>query len=355
MVTGKAEVTYDVAFRVDGNSQIGMGHTMRCISIADQLRTRGLSIVFITSSHDTDGLLGEYGYDHIALENSYLDKNGELDRLISILEELQVKLVLVDSYETDTTYLQPLHNQFSVATFGKHTQYTASFDLLIDYNIQYDAAEYAKLQNNDRQLLLGAQYTPLRSQFVGITPSPLQDVVKNVLITTGGSDKYKITDALLENLSDDEFKDICFHVILGHLFDTNSLQDRYADHANIKLYSNVHDMAALYQQMDLAICAGGTTLYELLAVGVPAVVFSFSDNQNKGLYMRRYITHCGDIRHGNSVDVSPIIAAIREILPLQNRMEAREKGSGLIDGNGAIRIADHIETLVKEGKIDETV
>ncbi len=350
MVTEKTTVTYDVAFRVDGNSRIGMGHTMRCISVADQLKARDVSVIFVTSDRETDGLLSEYGYDRVVLENDYRAKAGETADLLLLLDTLQVKLVFVDSYETDTAYLQPLHERYAVATFGKHTQYANGFDLLIDYNIQYDEAAYKKLQKDGCELLLGAQYTPLRSQFVGAEPAPLRSTVKDVLITTGGSDKYRITDALLAVLSGEQYKDIRFHVIVGHLFGADALKDRHTDRENMILHRNVHDMAALCREMDMAVCAGGTTLYELLAVGVPAVVFSFSDNQNNGLYMSRYVTHCGDIRRGDGVDISAVIDAIDGMLPLQRRIDARGRGSGLIDGNGACRIADRIAALLEGRK-----
>ena len=69
--------------------------------------------------------------------------------------------------------------------------------------------------------------------------------------------------------------------------------------SRIVLHEQVSDMAALMSTCDLAFSAGGTTLYELCAVGVPSVSFSMADNQLPGVKAfddANLIPWAGDIR-----------------------------------------------------------
>ncbi|NLV76359.1 MAG: UDP-2,4-diacetamido-2,4,6-trideoxy-beta-L-altropyranose hydrolase, partial [Tissierellia bacterium] len=50
---------------------------------------------------------------------------------------------------------------------------------------------------------------------------------------------------------------------------------------NVKFYMNVKNMKNLMINNDLAISAGGNTLYELCACGIPTIAIIIADNQLK--------------------------------------------------------------------------
>ena len=118
-------------------------------------------------------------------------------------------------------------------------------------------------------------------------------------------------------------------------------------------------MASLMASCDMAVSAGGTTLSELCAVGVPTISYLMADNQRTAVdrFAAEEIIPCaGDIRlslaqnTGDQTDTSQISsdAVLSNILRFMTHMsenvEVRQKSSqqmrAFLDGCGAGRIAD---------------
>ncbi len=100
------------------------------------------------------------------------------------------------------------------------------------------------------------------------------------------------------------------------------------------------------READLAISAGGTTLYELCACGTPSISYSVADNQfgNVRAFDREGLISCaGDIRSGTVPEMlGKLIAAFD-----RNERSARsERMRHVVDGRGADRIA---EALIRLG------
>lgn len=70
-------------------------------------------------------------------------------------------------------------------------------------------------------------------------------------------------------------------------------------HSSIHIHTNVTEVATLMASCDLAVSAGGTTLCELCAVGVPSISYLMAENQRTAVetYAKRNLIPCaGDIR-----------------------------------------------------------
>ena len=114
---------------------------------------------------------------------------------------------------------------------------------------------------------------------------------------------------------------------------------------------NVSDMASLMRNTDIAVTAGGTTLLELCAFGVPAVVFAMADNQMrqvKGLAAQGAILYAGSVgdatRDYVTQETEAVVKNIAEQMKrLLDDAALRQAFSNrmrtLVDGKGAERIA----------------
>ena len=109
-------------------------------------------------------------------------------------------------------------------------------------------------------------------------------------------------------------------------------------------------MASLMSAMDLSISAAGTMLYELCAMGIPAISYTIADNQipaATAFDQVQAIPYIGDIR--TTPDLCSHLAD--QLFVLLADPAARKKQSALmhslVDGNGAKRIASEILTLCK--------
>lgn len=279
-----------IYFRTDGNSQIATGHLMRCLSIAQACQVLSLPVCFLASDEDSASLLKQFdpaGTFPVRILSSavYNDMEKELPELLSLLSEAP-SLLFVDSYFVTEPYLQAVSGICPVAYLDDLQLFDYPVDLVINYDIIPEdmLPSYQAAYKRAGQTLLGASYTPLRRQFQMEVPA-VRPSVKDILITTGGSDPYHFCLNLLscfqERLSALIAEpDFHLHVLIGSLNEDKRLLKELAEELPfLKLHENVTDMAALMASCDLAISAAGTTLYELCAVGIPAVSYSFADNQ----------------------------------------------------------------------------
>ena len=329
--------------RCDANREIGMGHIMRCLSVADALEQLGEQVCFVLADTSAEGLLKGRGKTYFVLQSDYQNMEAELPVFLPRLQDEKPALLLIDSYRVTPTYLALLKRYVRTAYIDDQYLFPYPVDILINYNIYGDMLPYDKIK--DTQLLLGTTYAPLRTEFTNVTYQ-IKDKVENVLLTTGGSDKYNLAGLILESaMKVEALAHVQFHVVSGafnpHILYLERLKK---ENPNICIHKNVTHMADLMKQCDVAITAGGSTMYELCAVGVPILCFSFVDNQEqivRTFVDKGVVPFGGDyLQQGDQLPGE----MISQLMLLMGDKKAREVCSRrekvLVDGKGAMRIAE---------------
>lgn len=375
-----------VVIRADANSKIGMGHVMRCLSVADALLKRGEEVLFVTADDTPVPLLTKKGVPYRVLHTDYADMEAELPELWEVLRELpqgaespdatlaqKNTSILVDSYYVTEKYLAALKKRITTIYMDDIYAFSYPVDMLINYNIYGEEMGYEKdAAFADTKLLLGTEYVPLREEFsagAGYAQSrkelsaetenvtPAEDRLHQtaeqgrtadggILITTGGSDSFNLAGQLLmEAMKYDALKEKEYHVVSGSLNPhIGELQALAQKHENIHIHCNVTNMAELMAESEVALSAGGSTLYELCAVGVPVIAFSFAENQERLVqtFVKRGIAqYGGNYRTDGNKMIQNTIAGLETLLEDKNlRSEYRKKARTLVDGKGAERIAE---------------
>lgn len=376
-----------VVIRADANSKIGMGHVMRCLSVADALLERGEEVLFVTADDTPVSLLTKKGIPCRVLHTDYADMEAELPELWDVLRELPEEAlsrmpsqrtgspeaalaqkntsILVDSYYVTEKYLAALKKRITTIYMDDIYAFSYPVDMLINYNIYGEEMGYEKdAAFADTKLLLGTKYVPLREEFsagAGYVQSrkelsagagnvtPAAD--GGILITTGGSDSFNLVGQLLtEAMKYDALKTKEYHVVSGSLNPhIGELQALAQEHGNIHIHCNVTNMAELMAESKVALSAGGSTLYELCAMGVPVIAFSFAENQERLVqtFVKRGIAqYGGNYRTDGNKMIQNAIAGLETLLEDENlRAEYREKARTLVDGKGADRIAEAIQAF----------
>lgn len=88
-----------IGIRADANAQIGMGHLMRCLSVAVALRKRQTNVIFITNNEQSELFLAERGFHCCRLQKTYVRMEEEIPEMLGLLRSLQIGLLLIDSYQ----------------------------------------------------------------------------------------------------------------------------------------------------------------------------------------------------------------------------------------------------------------
>lgn len=339
------DVRKTIAIRADGNHILGMGHLMRCLSIARELR-KYADCVFLVAEEAAGHFLREKGVHCEVLETDYRNMNAELAMLDELYDSYHFSLLLVDSYQCTQEYLDawmkycPVYRMDDV---GENELFSTG---LINYNVYAKELDYSCITGKKMQLLLGAEYAPVREEFLQ-TPYEVKAAVSRILITMGGSDALNIAGKLCEILLRKTEIQAELVVVCGrfnaHLAELKQLQ---TENSRVKIMVDVPDMWDKMAQADIAISAAGSTMYELSAMGVPTISCYYVENQRQ--IAEGFAKEAGVLNAGNYVGNEGIVLKniVEETIALIHsygkRVELSNKMKRLTDGRGAARITEYI-------------
>lgn len=323
-----------ILIRADANPVIGMGHIMRCLSIADAAVALGNEVKFLLADENVSTLVEERGYQCIVLNSIYSDMDSE------IWPEINPDMVVVDSYYVTEKYLEKLRKKYKVVYIDDIAAFPYDVNILVNYNAYGSYIDYHQLYLNSQleepQQILGPGYAPLRSMFKDLKKRNQKKNVENVLISTGGSDP----DHFALEIVKAKPKNYVYHILVGSMnLDKAEIRRHALD--NIVIHENVSDMAGLISKMDIAVSAAGSTLYEICACGVPLITYVLADNQIKGADAFEKLglaVNLGDMRTVKD-PCERIISAVEELADdYQKRVDTGIQMQNMIDGHGAERM-----------------
>lgn len=304
-----------VVFRSDASLQMGTGHVMRCLTLADALMAGGGSCEFICRAHPGNllGLIRSKGYTaHELAINPDLVGAGvsrfntesseqfpALDHWLGasqsedvaacapILAELQPDWLIVDHYALDARWEQALKPHYRrLMVIDDLADRPHACDLLLDQTFGRQSEDYRVWVPGDCQVLCGSGYALLRPEFAALRSYSLQRRVRpqlrQLLITMGGIDKDNATGRVLDALRASPLSGDCrITVVMGPNAPWLDEVKRQALSMPwpIEVLVGVSDMARLMADSDLAVGAAGATSWERCCLGLPAIMLVLADNQ----------------------------------------------------------------------------
>ena len=334
-----------IYIRTDMNNTIATGHVMRCIAIAEAARAQGEEATFLLADTQAASLLDKRGFPYMILHTRWDDMDSELPTIEQVIQEKQIEKILVDSYQVTPNYLNGLSKMVKTAYIDDINAFEYPVNALICY-ANYGKIFYQNRRYEKAALFLGLQYVPLRQEFSRCEPKKIKPVAENLIMLSGGTDQYNMLECLLESIEKKNYKDIT--VICGVYYpDYELLCEKYSIYKNIHIYKAVPNIEKYMKNADMAIAAGGTTLFELCALGVPTISYAIADNQlenAKKFHEDGIIEYAGDVRAEN------VVENIKAYLKIYNEdCELRQEKSGkmqnLVDGKGAQRIAEILSRM----------
>lgn len=328
-----------IYIRTDMNDVIATGHVMRTLAVADAARMRGEETTFILADDQAAALLEERKYPYLILHTAWNDMESELPVLKRVIRERKIKRILVDSYQVTARYFEKLSKIVETAYIDDLNAFHYAVDTLICYANYWEKFHYEQNYPGTR-LFLGTEYVPLRQAFFDCGRKNIAPHVKRVLLMSGGTDRYGVLERFLSEVNTKSYEQI--DVICGRYngaYDT--LCREYAQEQNIRIHRAVSDMERYMTEADLAISAGGITLYELCACGTPTISYALADNQLDNV---KKFQEDGQIAYAGDVRMDDVVKNIKHCMEIYDAVSVRQEKSlqmqKLVDGKGAGRIAE---------------
>lgn len=336
-----------LGIRTDANEEIAMGHLMRCMSIAKQLKALGEESVFIISEAYAKSYIEECGFKCVCLGNHYNEKESETAVLLEVIKEYSISKLLLDSYEVTYEYMEALKAYGRLCYIDDLNLFRYPVDMIINYTFKTDRTKYDRMGYDKERFLLGEAYVPLRPEF-GQEPVAVKKQADSIFLTTGGTDEYDMIISILKEMqSDPQLSAMKKNVVIGKFYRNIEELHRLAEeYGKIQIYHDIPDIWRVMRMSDIAVSAGGTTLAELCAVGLPTVCFAIAENQLPGTAAyaaEGLMLFAGSVMTERRQVIERVVCNVRLLaMDFNKRENMAKKARSAIDGKGAYRIAEEI-------------
>jgi UDP-2,4-diacetamido-2,4,6-trideoxy-beta-L-altropyranose hydrolase len=331
-----------VLFRVDANAQIGSGHLMRCLALAQAWQKSGERVAFATAQ-PIERLESEKMRTFAV--TAAAGSAADCEQTCAFAAEVDAAWIVVDGYRFPADFQTGVKARgfrlMIIDDHGAAGRYAA--DLVLDQNPTAAAARYADRASSTR-LLLGTRYTLLRAEFEAWRSwhRTFPGKIQRIIVTFGGADPVNATRKVLAGLA--SLEDVEVIAVLGAHF-----TGEVAESTNLRVLRDVRDMPALMAGCDLAITAAGSTCWELAFLQTPMLVMPIAENQMPiadALAASGAAVNLGWHAEVSPQDIADALAALVESETRRRTMG--EAGRALIDGEGAARVlADLKKSLLQ--------
>lgn len=345
-------------FRVDASLQIGSGHVIRCLAVADALASQKHESYFVCRQHQGNLIefLRQQGYTVYVLPEPALadmrdwteyqhwlgvtEKQDALETL-AILAEHPVNWVIVDHYGLSAIWQDIIRQQVEyIAAIDDLANRQHNVDVILDCGLSNTLSDYEKLSRRNANYLIGPKYALLRPEFhkkrlwLAQHPKTYDQKKLSILINLGGVDKDNLTETVLRKLSDcPRKKNLSITVVMGVNAPWKESVLEYSKSLPFlnKVLINANNMAELMVAHDLAIGAAGSTAWERCCLGLPTIMICMADNQKM---IAKYLHELGAAISLDQAEIKDKLLLVLEQFNEVRLQQMHQKALSITDGIG---------------------
>ena len=332
-----------IVIRADASVEIGTGHVMRCLALAQAWQDAGGTAIFALASA-TPFLLARLSAEKFQHECIPAGTGSPEDAgfTVELGRSHRANWIVLDGYAFGPEYQRQIKASGAKLISIDDNVDAGEFhaDIVLNQNVHACEAMYSR-RDPETRLLLGPRFAILRREFKPWRGwrREIPSAARRVLITMGGSDPLDVGSRVLRALSSLDLDALEIRVATGgsnpRILTLQQLCEKFPAVAQLEVDANMPDLMAW---ADLAVAAAGSTCWELCLLGLPAIVVDAAQNQ---LAIARELSRLEIAVH------VPLLQASRETLAEQIhslalnaelRAAMSQKAAGLVDGRGAERV-----------------
>jgi UDP-2,4-diacetamido-2,4,6-trideoxy-beta-L-altropyranose hydrolase len=355
----------NVAIRADAALDIGTGHVMRCLTLANMLRSRGAAVQFLCrelSGHLCDRVEADgFALRRLAAPAAFptgapstpsqIEWEVDAQQSRSALEQsgMRPDLLVVDHYGLGRPWeraLRPLTRRILVIDDLADRPHDC--DILLDPNLHDSPTlRYAGLVAASTRVFVGPKYALLRPEFDVFAPRARANGVSRMLVFFGGADisneALKLVRAL-RVLADRAPPAV---IVLGSIdLNVEEVRRTALGLDRIRVLAATNEMARLIDEADLGVGTCGGAAWERCLLGLPALVVVSAENQRDDA---RILHSLGAVRNLGDADGTSVTRWVAEIDALQKdpaSLQAMSRAAAAVMEGRREAVHDFESTLV---------
>jgi UDP-2,4-diacetamido-2,4,6-trideoxy-beta-L-altropyranose hydrolase len=331
--------------RADASLQIGTGHIMRCLALAQAWLEEVGQVTFLMAlkAPSLEVRLQTEGIDIIHLS---VHPASTLDAEQTVLKarSLGTTWIVVDGYHFDTSYQRTIKSAgfklLVIDDYGHANHYYA--DLVLNQNAYAHGGLYTHRESYT-QLLLGTRYALLRREFWSWQnwQRYIPAIARKILVTLGGSDPNNVTLKVIKALQKITILDLEVVVVVGgsnphYLQLVEAVQ---VSEVSIKIVRNTTNMPELIAWADVAVAAGGSTCWELAFMGLPCILIILAENQRAIVEQLEKLDIAINLGWHAKISSDAIADKVIDLINARAIREIQsERSQQLVDGEGCAKV-----------------
>lgn len=359
----------DIGLRADASLDIGTGHVMRCLTLADALRRQGAVCCFICREHPGHLIdyIRERGFEVLALPGAAstgapaplaaadyaawlgTDQATDAAHVRQALRDRRFDWLVVDHYALDERWERLMRpSTRKIMAIDDLANRRHDVELLLDQNLGRTARDYADLLPAAGTVLAGPRYALLRPEFAALRAQSLQRRssarVRQLLVTLGGVDKDNFTLSVLEVLAAGELPADCRIVaVMGARAPGLQAVRDFAGRTleQIELRVDEKNMAELMAASDAAIGAAGGAAWERCCLGLPTLVVMMAENQRAGA-LALQASGAVLLADAGLPLADSLRARLPDLLNPQRLSQMQSACFAMVDGDGTRRVVEEL-------------
>ncbi len=298
-------------FRVDASPEMGFGHFMRMLALAQMLEKKRHNIYFVTLSSSTTliEILVAQRFNFNLIKSSF-HENTDLINLVSFAKKVNANWIVIDGYHFSSNYEKYIKQNLPNIKLMRIEDLPVRHhfaDVLLSPNFDSENMKFSTESNTIQ--LLGLRYLILRKEFYENkinTSRELNLSQNNILITLGGGTAQSdIANLILaRTLSEVSNNDYSFTLVAGKMSE-NFDEIRGILKCKQALLLHTNNMLQLIMQTDIAIVSGGSTMWEMMYSGIPILTIALTEEQNN--YLKKIEAKNLCIHLGYYLDLDPVM------------------------------------------------
>lgn len=349
-----------VLIRCDAAPEIGFGHVVRCLALADELRDSHGCRVDFAMLQGPQGVAQVQAQGYAVFQPSQgIEDLNEGAWLQDLITGNQHQILILD-VRTDLAN-EPVQ---SIRVSGV---LIVTIDDPSDRRLHADLAFYPPVPQVERfdwtgftgKLFVGWDWVLMRPQFAEAATRAhakagefQAERQKNgsrltILVTMGGSDPAGLTLLALEAIEqlDGNFRVL---VVVGGGFMHGAALTKWLSKAK-RIYDirrDVTDMASLMAESELAIASFGATAYELAAMGIPAIYLCLTRDHaesSQAFVTAEMAVSLGEHSHVTAMELSKAISSL--VMKPQQRRAMSDHGLRLLRNKGVKAMATKVASM----------
>ncbi|MFC1540564.1 UDP-2,4-diacetamido-2,4,6-trideoxy-beta-L-altropyranose hydrolase [Candidatus Margulisiibacteriota bacterium] len=335
-----------VIIRADSSPNIGGGHIMRCLALAQEFQVRGHVVIFMVKEYFDYQLerLKEEGFMVETVQPKNLEDDAKC--LVKFAVDNECNWVILDGYHFVEKYQRIVKDAgLKLLCIDDISDTKFVSDIVVNQNPFAQGADY---DTNGASLLMGSDYALLRDEFLVLDGLEHQDPPRRIMISLGaGAVKADYVIEIIKALNQPIVKRLDITIVGGmnnatELNDVKALSNDSPNH-NIRIIGPDSFKPEMICESDMAISAAGSTLWELALFGIPTICFVLAKNQKPIADFLAMNNMCFNLGWIKDVEFKEISRAFDRYYFNKDLREGMAlKFSKLVDGRGRKRIVQEM-------------